>query len=218
MTMPRHHNKSLHKLSNWNLLDEVFAQGQSLSQLLSCQSCARAMPCATRMRARARSYSPSLFVSEQNSEGVSPACPSSLLDALARRSRAPLQDAAPSPAARVSHTVMGPTPSLPPSLSLSLPLSLHPAMHARSTLERAHGARARTLRPARRAGKVRSTPSLPAHTRRARRLSRLTPGPAEGRSGCVAGPAPPRRPARSAAPRGHTHCIRTCACTLPPSN
>ena len=45
---------------------------------------------------------------------------------------------------------MGPTPSLP--------LSLHPAMHARSTLEHAHGARARTLRPARRAGKVRSPP------------------------------------------------------------
>ena len=56
-------------------------QGQSLSQLLSCQS-------------RARSYPPFLFVSEQNSGGVLPACPSSLLDTLADRSRAPLQNAA----------------------------------------------------------------------------------------------------------------------------
>ena len=69
-------------------------QGQSLSQLLSCQSRAREMPCATRTCARARSYPPFLFVSEQNSGGVLPACPSSLLDTLADRSRAPLQDAA----------------------------------------------------------------------------------------------------------------------------
>ena len=140
-------------------------QGQSLSQLLSCQSRARAMPCATCTRARARSLSPFLFVSEQNSGVVLPACPSSLLDSLARRSRAPLQDAAgahacsslaaPSPSRPCESYCHGPH-SHPPSLPPSLPLSLHPAMHAHSTLEHAHGARARvrTLRPARRAGKV----------------------------------------------------------------
>ena len=147
-------------------------QGQSLSQLLSCQSRARAMPCATRTRARARSYPPFLFVSEQNNGGVSPACPSSLLYALARRSRAPLQDAAgaqacislaaPSPSRPCESYCHGPhslPPSLPPPLSLSLRPG--PAIHACCTLERAHGARTRTLRPARRAGKVRSPPPPP---------------------------------------------------------
>ena len=115
-------------------------QGQSLSQLLSCQSRARAMPCATRTRARARSYPPFLFVSEQNSGGVSPACPSSFLDALARRSRAPLQDAAgaqacsslaaPSPSRPCESYCHGPhslPPSLPPSLSPSTLLCMRTA-------------------------------------------------------------------------------------------
>jgi hypothetical protein len=143
-------------------------QGQSLSQLLSCQSRARAMPCATRTRARARSYPPFLFVSEQNNGGVSPACPSSLLDALARRSRAPLQDAAgahacsslaaPSPSRPCESYCHGPhslTPFLLPSLSPSTLLCMRTARWSTRT------ARARTLRPARRAGKVRSSPPPP---------------------------------------------------------
>ena len=127
-------------------------QGQSLSQLLSCQSRARAMPCATRTRARARSYPPFLFVSEQNNGGVSPACPSSLLDALARRSRAPLQDAAgahacsslaaPSPSRPCESYCHGPhsiPPSLLPSLSPSTLLCMCAARwRTRTARARAH--------------------------------------------------------------------------------
>ncbi len=70
-----HHIKSLLKLSNWNLQDEVSAQGQSLSQLLrlSFQSRARAMPCTESVRARARCLIPSLLGWEQNSGDASPA-------------------------------------------------------------------------------------------------------------------------------------------------
>ena len=148
---------------------------------------AHATPCAPRRRAR--SYPPSFHSQNRTVVGchqpVLQVCSTLWPVAPGRRSRMPpaLRLAAPSSprhqAARVSHTVMGPTPSVRPSL----PLSLHPAVHARSTLERAHGARARTLRPARRAGKVRSppyprpslarAPSPPTDARAGRREERL---------------------------------------------
>ena len=128
-----------------------------VSLFLNCSPVnrARAQCPAQRACARARVLIPPPFLSQNRTvkgchQPVLQVCSTLWPVAPGRRSRMPpaLTLAAPSPprhqAARVSHTVMGPTPSLP--------LSLPPAMHARSTLEHAHGARARTLRPARRAG------------------------------------------------------------------
>ena len=184
-------------------------QGQSLSQKLSCQSRARAMPCATRTRVRARSYPPFLFVSEQNNGGVSPACPSSLLYALARRSRAPLQDAAgaqacislaaPSPSRPCESYCHGPhsiLPSLLPSLSPSTLLCMCAARwRTRTARARAHATPCAPRRqgpqpPYPRLSSARA-PSPPPDARAGRREERLRRRARAAEAGKVRSPARP---------------------------
>ena len=129
------------------------------------------MPCAT--RTRARSYPPFLLVSEQNSGGVSPACPSSLLDALARRSRAPLQDAA---GAQACISLAAPSPSRPCESYCHGPHSLPPSLPPPCYACAQHvGARARRAR-------AHATPCAP---------RRQGPQPPSPRPSLARAPSPP---------------------------